>query len=283
MGGGLLSGGSSAANNVTDDDVDSDILSGLDGDLLGGLNGNIIGGLFGALGIDNASLNGGSSGGLLGGLGSGLGGGILSGLNGGLIGGLSTPATLVLNMLTEIVSDIKSGINNITKQFLAVFTDSNIKKALNSATDVIVPVVQFIFDNLNKASSNISAIINEFYGDKNSSLYAVVNQVGAILAPVVDKFNKYYANNSACFEPSRIQLLSFDKPMQECIADSNALFNATDYAEFALAKIEQIAQIAKDVKCDFIECVVPAIISPNDSTARTNAMTCIASVSILYI
>lgn len=257
---------------------------GLIGGLTGGLGGLLGGSGGGPLDALTGLLGSGGIGSLLGGL-SGVGGGAAGGVGdvGGLfnvIGNILGPVTSVLNKLLSIASNIISGIDKIIK--LAAFTDSTLKTAVNAANDVIVPAVKFIFDNLNTITSNISAIVNESYADKNSSVYAAVNQLSAILAPVVNTFNKYYANNSACFELSRIPILSFGDPMEKCIADSNQLLNVTSYAEYALAKIEQIGQLGKDVKCAFIECIVPAIITPSDLTTRSNAITCVKTVSILW-
>lgn len=284
--GGVVSNTSSGAISVVNGGVLGSV--GGTGDLLGGLfGGSGSGGLGSVLGAGDLL------GGLLGGAGSSLLGNLLGGNAGGATGGLLNSLlfapsidallTSLSKSLIDVVSNITSGIKNIITNLLTRITDSSLANAVNSAYDVIVPAVKYIVNNLDTISSNISAIINEFNSDKNSSLYAVVNEVGAILAPVVDTFNKYYANNSACFEPSRIQILSLGEPMQQCIADSNHLLNVTDYADYALSKIDQIAQIARDVKCAFIECVLPAIITPTDSTTIVNAMSCVKNVSILTL
>lgn len=207
----------------------------------------------------------------------------------GVVGVLSkNPANLVTNIianLSNLGSQIQLGLNDFFTKSSASFSDSTLKAAITTARDAIAPAIKFIYEQVNTVSNTIYDILDKYTTGKNEIGTAAVNQVSELLAPLATKFNTIFESGKAsqeCLDPIRNSILAYGQDalsyMTNCIDDSD-LFNATEYAEISLYKIIDISQYTKDVKCSLMECIVPALMKPNDAATIKAARECLAVVS----
>lgn len=207
----------------------------------------------------------------------------------GIVGSLTPtgtdPTTNIISNVNNMGQTTQTGIKDFITQFLPTTTTTNpsFSTAITSANAAIAPAIQAIFDGLTAASNKISTIYNDFNTEKTKIVTDAVNNVAVMLSPVIATFNKFFGDHSTCFEPFRQPIIAFGATVLTTIEKCTYLFNATDYTQFALARINAFAQNTKDAKCAFMECIIPAIISPTDATATKTAVTCLTTVSILII